>query len=126
MELKFGCLVQVLVDRIGDDPVAVWHDSVIISDFGLSTILDTTPKVKVRAVEGLIAADDSHLKILGRPIRLADYLVAIINENAEHENFTEWYAKELPGIVAAWPLLKDDLNNVPESTVDYLYNILCL
>jgi hypothetical protein len=58
VELKFGCRVKILVDKIGDDPVSVWHDSVVISDFGISTLLDTTPKVKVRAVEGMMSADN--------------------------------------------------------------------
>lgn len=77
--------------------------------------------------------DEKHItKIIGRTIRLADVLLAIENMKITREELVQKLGIDTPQmamylvgkIVQSWNLLKDDLTQQSEETIDFLYELL--
>lgn len=81
-----------------------------------------------------IAEIRKRFRILGRPIRLSDVLVAIqkvpycaflsvhLSDDRRKKSKIELLSR---GRQAWWNLLKDDLSLQPEETINFLHSILC-
>ncbi len=124
MELKFGC--EILCEQVWADEIGNYHDeygTVVFNE------LDKYPE------EGLSAWVDSiqtlmplgePTKILGRPIRLADVLLAISNHIKKNKNiyFSAYFAY-IDGKIL-WDLRQDNLDHQTEETKEFLINLLVL
>ena len=64
------------------------------------------------------------MKIIGRPIRLADVLLAI-GEKYKGREINYYKTNEFSVLISRYNLLKDDLNLQEEDTINFLHLILC-
>lgn len=67
------------------------------------------------------------LVIIGREIRLADVLLAIMTMKYDRKNrgkMTPSYLTILPDLVTQWNLLKDSLSDQSPQTIDFIFNLL--
>ncbi len=126
VELKFGCEVEGGFIYSWTNGVLVW----LISQLGKGTQMQI-PK-----------EDFVKYKIIGRPIRIADVLLAI-QENVEHYNediivlvdgFIGFRPSEdrkyhdaiLKGNSGCnWNLKDDNLDNQSKETINFIHNLLC-
>lgn len=129
MELGFGCEVE------WRDEKATLTGQVFTDSESKERYYSITPSLK--GVD-TFSEKDGYWKILGRPIRLADVLLAIHAQTADRKVTGFWtvvgengeFAKlmlhegELENCNIAWNLLKDDLRQQSEETVDFLYDLL--
>lgn len=124
LKLKFGCEVELNKESKSERMTVV-------------KLLDKTGEYVVTyqdGTQGLNQPDE--LKIIGRPIRLADVLVAM---NADRENIWGYYlgsdgylcesiegdfGTELESTPCRWNLKNDDLALQPDETLEFLVNIL--
>lgn len=113
LELKFGCEILVETSRAGIQKTTITN---FMSAGGFMT-LNFGP-----ILEGKIT------EILGRPIRLADVLLAIEHQinNISLNGPIFDRAAEIPmaDILNRWNLRKDSLEDQSEETIEFLYPIL--
>jgi hypothetical protein len=119
VELRFGCKLR--------------HDS-----GDMYTVVRKERGDWIKTLE--LGDDDSVMlkfcEILGRPIRLADVLLAMRVEHSEYSvssagYFEEWSLNQPPDVFhltanssARWNLVEDDLTKQSEQTIDFLYELL--
>lgn len=123
MELKFGCAVSGQgIDR-----------GLVIDRTEPGTVVRV--EVGNYKVEEIVKADWLHtMKILGRPIRLADVLLAYHKKflpkedlmlKAVVDHVLNKIHKDMWSIVANWNLLDDNLDHQSEQTINFLWGLLC-
>jgi hypothetical protein len=114
VELKFGC--QLLDKRSGDDKWLYLHRAM-----GGSMVVE-------HKITGIGHGKDYEFDVIGRPIRLADMLLAIGNPFVEvHANGgivtqTNWPGHKLQQ--AVWNLRKDDLTEQSDECIEFLADLL--
>lgn len=122
MELKFGCEVQ------RDEEVLTF-----ISDYYFEGIGDRQwKKVTLRGEAGnvfeMAEMDLSKYKVLGRPIRLADVLLAMIAETDRQTTNKEIrkmnYSQRTLKILAKWNLKDDNLDHHSDEIKQFLIDLL--
>lgn len=124
MELKMGCVVN---SKTGDE----FYDSEEYKD-RICLAVGLYPKDSWYGKSGQenLRISDSvilrHFEILGRPIRLADVLLAIANIDARLKlnrgaNIIRIFGSET---MLEWNLLKDSLTDQSLETIDFIYNLL--
>ncbi len=100
-----------------------------------AAIVKAVPEIET-AVSPTNERADNGYKIQGRPIRLADVLLAIGKTNCpKHKTFShlaldmygEFYDsdKNQAKVLATWNLRQDDLTLQNPATIDFLHSILC-
>ncbi len=115
LDLVFGCKVKRALSEGGG-----FECSVIGLD-GNTALVSYAPYQE--NYEGRHYDKIEHLEIIGRPIRLADVLLAIkspfyINAYGQMESM----GKDNGGI--SWDLKHDDLNLQTQKTINFLYDLL--
>ena len=71
--------------------------------------------------------DETDIKIIGRPIRLADVLLAIQQEGWSDQNpmwSEETTLKKKKKLCKKWTLKKDNLQDQSPETIDFIYSLL--
>ncbi len=145
MELKFGCEVEV---RMSDDPYyknGIYKAVVgrIEPDSLIVMFVDKENKrlLKLKKTKSNYWATKKQIiKSLGRPIRLADVLIAMnkakidsaiqdygcfmLDREDEIGDSIEWQEITSNGERRHWNLQKDNLDDQPKETIDFLYNLL--
>ncbi len=117
-DLVFGCVV---VNEVGEQERVLWSiDS--WKKGGKDVQLDGTA----------VHIHESELKeIIGRPIRLADVLLAIekkykdkyrVTSQGVFENYNPLLQRHV--VNETWNLLKDDLTQQSDETIDFLFELL--
>lgn len=134
MELKFGC---ELLDIRTDETAHVIGEVLYFGDEGdyeLSLIafdkkVDVPFKWGGIGDERLFTADYKTVerkvdfKILGRPIQLADVLLAIRATEPKNGDFHKWN-NDWQRIIVEWNLKDDNLDHQSEETKQFLINLL--
>ena len=124
LELKFGCEVEVEKEK-----------GFILQKYPISPPLlneQSTYDIWLRDACGVVERYKSWFKILGRPIRLADILLAI--QKQEKDNKNKWTNKSQISLLEEsikllftdkikWDLTKD-LDNQSDETKQFLQDIL--
>lgn len=127
LDLKFGCEIERpdharhyrVIEDIGwgNNQKRVWVNSV---PFGA---MDMPFE---RAKNALLNGDEEW-KIIGRPIRLADVLLALNNHKSVREpDKHEWQIYGLcnDAFPRSWNLRKDDLSEQSDECISFLYELL--
>ncbi len=143
VELKFGCQVELRDEDftrttyIGGVGKCTKHkksstcneDCNIESALWLAVVEDD-PKELYEPKEWTIEKSSTDLyEILGRPIRLADVLLALGETDwhiGQHGRFFKWSRslEEMIGQPVSWTLRVDDLEKQSEETINFLYELL--
>lgn len=141
MELKFGCEIEMLFGPSYDPDYGI---AIILAECGVCSKhkrcdgekdtcdMDTGFMcLKGSDEDGWctfeVKSTDKY-KILGRPIRLADILLAIGESDwyiGQHGRFFKWSRAmgEMVGQPYAWNLREDDLEKQSEEMIEFLYQI---
>lgn len=131
MELKFGCEVKVLFDDsdyYGKAPKE-WVKTTIYEVSPKGAVIRVIPK-QINDIDVAKRTEAGELKILGRPIRLADVLLASKEEIAftcfEGSYFgIDFDCKRMDGKRIEWNLADDNLDNQSPECQEFLINLLC-
>lgn len=107
MGLKFGCLVSLNGDIYYVMRPQDKLGAVLMSDGKLWT------KEYMQQVKGL--------KILGRPIRLADVILSLEKQPGS----IHWWASQKIQVVGKWNCSIDNLDHQSDETKQFLINLLC-
>lgn len=127
VQLKYGCLIdcklwgrQMIVDK--------WKDA---SGEGWCLVNPDYP-----GRSSCSTSDENIIKVYGRPIRLADVLLAhrlrfpADGTTRTNESFmrhhTGQFREDIWEIALLWNLREDDLSRQPDETIDFLHSLLCL
>lgn len=116
IELKFGCEV----DYYGERTMAVSNEA----DYEQGKYIFVSPEVKGN---NMVFLDDKNIKIIGRPIRLADVLLVLkecinISFSAEYSEFFEGDINTRTGIF--WNLRDDNLEYQSKETITFIAGLL--
>jgi len=132
LDLVFGCEVILSSEEYSKQP-----RTLKVLDKREIKGRDTIVEIYERSNNGIglvFYEDKGHLKIIGRPIRLADVLLAIGTNKVGCDgegNFSrvrsyEEASKRLsPKLVCKWNLRDDNLNNQSEETITFIHNLIC-
>ena len=116
MELKFGCRVRVKRSHGWEEPVTVIDSSLDGEGDGVISVVDDSGNVE----EELDTTLMPDTEIFGRPIRLADVLIAM-------EAIT-WFKDDLPKIgrfcLEIWNLKDDNLDHQSDECKEFLIELL--
>ncbi len=106
VELKFGCEVKII--RSGVRAILISPSEIDLVAWNL--FVPSNPFVDY-------IENEATFKIIGRPIRLADVLLAY--SFRERFNATTWGS-----LAGKWSLIGNNLNNQSKETIDFIYDIL--
>lgn len=118
VELKFGCEIEYE----GEHGIYIEHIEGFADCFKLDHQFKST---------GMCTVTNPKLKIIGRPVRLADVLNALMHTEhtvciASNERFelfnkakNEWEQQ-----FKTWYLVQDNLESQSEPTIDFIYSLL--
>lgn len=141
MELKFGCRVEAIYGLLSNSKGMICegdpNEGIVIShDFSLFDCYRTTQHREIDTA--LIFHEKEKFKILGRPIRLADVMIAlaqivlpddeflcvfpegfICHKREASDDNNEYVIKN-----ARWIFRQDDLSLQSPETIDFLHSVL--
>jgi hypothetical protein len=135
MEIGFGCEVQFILEKIGIEKWIVGIE--LLNDNVLLIRQERFNNTLTISKKALLDEQNYNQTILGRPIRLADVLLAIrINDKPITEVWTvdmwggfklihnDIKSARIENTQVKWNLLKDDLTLQSPETISFLYQLL--
>lgn len=121
LELGFGCEVKCIDKQLIHDYFMVGNGLGYRGCVLWDIKEPNTPIGHKRFDNRFIFSEKENMfEILGRPIRLADVLLAVQNN---YEFFEEKYRRDVVNLLDCWNLLKDNLADNPQ-TWDFLAELL--
>lgn len=136
LDLVFGCEVILLNEEYSKQPRVLK-----VLDKREIKGRDTIVEIYERSHNGIglvFYEDKGNLKIIGRPIRLADVLLALQKNKSYNliavDEYGTFYSDEkdvgfdivqVDGQNIEWNLEQDDLSKQSEETIDFIFNLIC-
>lgn len=117
VELKFGCQVEYQEN--------IWNVAKLVEKAILLVHIDGIRVTRFGDYEGAISK--YNIRIIGRPIRLADVLLAIGCDKDEEESYPgegKEVAGRILGICGFWNLREDDLSKQSGETINFIHQLL--
>lgn len=130
VKIQFGCRVDIpLIEsesRIGKVNKGTVIDSFIEKDISWSKYNKTNDKISVYMDSGefrpMIGIKKNKIKILGRPIRLADILLCINLSTYFDYSVSNVYTNEI-SLLKVWNLQDNTLEEQDDETIDFIYRL---